>query len=34
MAEADAREQSLDISFVEVDLRELEFEDEFDIAKR
>jgi SAM-dependent methyltransferase len=32
MAERDAQEQSLDISFVEADLRELAFEDEFDIV--
>jgi SAM-dependent methyltransferase len=32
MAESDAREQSLDIEFVEADLRQLDFEDEFDLV--
>ena len=32
MAERSAREQSLDISFVQADLRQLDFEDEFDLV--
>jgi SAM-dependent methyltransferase len=32
MAERDAAEQSLDISFVQTDLRELDFQDEFDLV--